>query len=111
MARPAKDANERRGAQVKIRLTEAEHDFLSESAAAAGLTVSELVRRRALGVRVQPSPTRSEAALVSELHRIGVNVNQLARSVNRGRDLPDFWAEIGADLRKTLDTVLARYGS
>ncbi|MDB5459450.1 MAG: hypothetical protein JWO72_1191 [Caulobacteraceae bacterium] len=70
-----------------LRLTAAEAAGVDVEAAALGLRratwISALVRRRVLG---QPTFARSDALLLtgvrSELRRIGVNVNQIARALN-----------------------------
>lgn len=48
---------------------------------------------------------------MSELNRIGVNVNQLARTVHRGRALPEFWQEVGTELRAALAHVVRPHGA
>ena len=66
---------------VQVRLTREERSRLAENARRAGLTVSGYVRARA--VYVGCDEPRADAklmrALLSELGRIGNNVNQLAR--------------------------------
>lgn len=109
--RPVKQPNERRRAQQNVRFTLAELEDIRAQAAAAGLTVAEFIRRAALGLAVKPLRTRVDAALISELNAIGNNVNQLARTVHRGRDLPSFWPAIANRLSTLLDEVAARYGS
>lgn len=61
-------------ARVTLRLTQAERARLQEEAARAGLSVSELVRRRAFGRKVMATP---DLALVRELRRLGVSLRQL----------------------------------
>ena len=53
---------------VTFRLAEKDRKDLAEQASAAGLSVSEYVRRRALG---HPVLARSDAALLRELRRQG----------------------------------------
>jgi len=55
-------------AVVNVRLTKAEKEELREAAALAGLSVSEYVRRRALGRRVVAS---ADLAVIRELRRLG----------------------------------------
>ena len=69
-------------------------------------------RRRTLGHAVPPAPSRSsDPALVSELNRIGVNVNQLARATHRGSDFVRYWNVVGEELRTVLGKVVGRHGS
>ncbi|MEM6275370.1 MAG: plasmid mobilization relaxosome protein MobC [Pseudomonadota bacterium] len=112
MARPSKDPSELRTQRFNLRFTLAEIETLRANAAAAGQEPHEYARRRVLGHRVPPAPSRgSDPALLSELNRIGVNVNQLARSVHRGSDFQHYWREVGAALQAVLAKVAARDGS
>lgn len=77
-----------------IRLTEGEHDTLSAYSEELGLSLSAYMRAVSLDAVGdsdvvqqinQPEDTRDDAALWelhTELNRIGVNVNQIARKVN-----------------------------
>lgn len=89
MSRPLKEPHERRSAKLPpIRFTEAELADLRLQADRAGLSVTELVRQRAMKGKAVTKPGLADAQLLSELNRIGVNLNQIARQVNRasGRD-------------------------
>lgn len=108
MARPRKEEHERRTASVRADLTEAEKVFVQEQAARAGLSEAEYTRRRVLGFAVA-SPAaarRTDPALITELNRIGVNVNQLARAAHTDRDFIQFWREIGRELQGVLAKVV-----
>ncbi len=111
MARPTKTESERRTEQVKIRLTLSEVEHLRDQARITGMTVANLVRRRALSLPVQPTPSRVDAQLLSELNRIGVNVNQLARSANTGRAFAGDWQAIEEELSSLLAAVSQAYDS
>ncbi|MCI0658385.1 MAG: MobC family plasmid mobilization relaxosome protein [Acidobacteria bacterium] len=84
---------------------------MRQQASAASLSVSEFLRRRALGFIVQPPSARADAALVSEVNRIGVNVNQLAKAMNADRDFRGDWEAIAVELRRVLGKVAKAYGS
>lgn len=58
-----------------------ERDRIREAASQAGLSVSEFLRRRALGRPVVPL---ADAAARKALRRVGVNLNQLVRRANAG---------------------------
>lgn len=62
---------------VTFRLSETDRKDLVEQASAAGLSVSEYVRRRALG---HPVLARSDAALLRELRRQGGLIKHYALS-------------------------------
>lgn len=87
MARPKKDTHEKRSEVVRLRLTLAEHEHVRSQAEAAGVTVSDFLRRRALGYIVPQIRGRRgpDPILLNELNRIGVNLNQIARNQNSGR--------------------------
>jgi len=105
MARPVKDPEEKRTETARFRLTVAERAYLRAQAEAAGLSETEFLRRRALGLSVRPAPARNDPALLSELNRIGVNVNQLARATHRGSDFTRYWREVGGALEQVLAKV------
>lgn len=113
MARPRKTEHDKRTAQTNERWTSAELAWLDDQAAKAGLSRSEFIRNRALGRPVSPAPQTAgvDPALISELNRIGVNVNQLARATHRGRDVNAFWEGVGAQVKDVLAKVMAAYGS
>ena len=68
-----------------MRVTEAEETELRERAQAARLSLGAYLRRRALGQRVRSTVERRlGAAEMRELNRIGVNLNQMARTLNSG---------------------------
>lgn len=54
--------------RVTIRLSQSEKDSLAEDANLAGLTISELIRRRYFG---KPIITATDRATIRELRRIG----------------------------------------
>lgn len=75
---------------VRVRTTDTEFSKLREIAASRGLSISELVRRSALGTRM-PARTFDAnhaadlARTLSEIGRVGGNLNQLVRLANSGR--------------------------
>jgi len=111
MARPKKLEGERRTERFNLRFTVAEKLHVEEQAAKAGLDPTEFLRRRALSLPIAPAPAKADAALIAELNRIGVNVNQLARAMHSGRTLPGGWPEIAPQLQTVLAKVAATYGS
>jgi len=107
LARPLKHEHEKRSIVLQTRITQADKAHVEEQAAACGLSLSEYTRRRTLGHVVAPlSRAKYDPALVSEINRIGVNVNQLARSIHLDdqRFVP-YWQEIGSQLEEILDRL------
>jgi len=128
MGRPKKHEHERRSASTRADLTAAEKEFLRDQARKAGMTEAEYVRRRALGQPVSLPAAKVDAALISELTRIGTrlssgawnNLNQIARAANSGAAIPlgdsvdTIRAELSdtlSDLRAVLSQVAGDYGS
>jgi len=108
MARPKKQPKEARSEQMNTRYTLAEREYIRSQAATAGLSESDYVRARALGLPVSPARSaQADPALVTELNSIGVNVNQLAAATHMGRDFSRFWNEIGTELRTVLSKVVS----
>ena len=107
MARPKKQDGEKRSETARFRVTVAEREYIRAQAIAAGIPETEYLRRRTLGYAVPPARSGlSDPALVSELNRIGVNVNQLARATHRGSDFVHVWRIIGQQLSETLAKVI-----
>ncbi len=89
MARPRLDVSDRRTRTIGVRLTSAEAVDLADRASSAGLTTAAYVRRAVLGRRIRSATVlRIGAEDRRELHRIGVNLNQLARAMNAGVPAP-----------------------
>lgn len=112
MARPKKNAHEKRDQRFNLRLTLAEIEHVRLQASRAGLEPHEYVRSRVLGHHVSPSPSRnSDPALINEINRIGVNVNQLARASHRGSEFTRYWQEIGTELQSLMRKIVGSHGS
>lgn len=56
-------------------------------------------------------PRRADAATISELNRIGVNLNQIARNLNTGRQLRIDAEAAMAELRGLLEKVTVDHGA
>ena len=78
-----------------------------DKAAAAGLTLVEYCRRAIFKSSIAPVRTSTDQALLVELNRVGVNLNQMARRVNAGRDLPPDFPDVLAEVREAIRKVLA----
>lgn len=111
MARPRKQHHEKRDQRFNLRYTQAEIEYLRLAATRAGLPPHEYARRRSLGAPVKsPAARRSDPALINELNRIGVNLNQIARAMNMGREVEEDWQALSQELRQTLTLVMAGDG-
>ena len=70
--------------EICLRLSKEEKELLESSARACGLTRTAYLRRLLLGTEVKARPSQEIKDLRWEVHKIGVNINQIARSVNAG---------------------------
>ena len=70
--------------EMCLRLSKEEKERLESSARACGLTRTAYLRRLLLGAEVKFRPSQEVKALRTEIHQIGNNINQIARSVNAG---------------------------
>ena len=67
---------------LHIRLDEDERAALEKGLQASGLPLSAYLRKLILGERIQAAPSEELRRLRTEIHQIGNNINQIARSVN-----------------------------
>ena len=70
--------------EICLRLSVEEKERLERSARACGLSTTAYLRRLILEKEVKALPSQEIKALRTEVHKIGVNINQIARSVNAG---------------------------
>ena len=108
MARPKKPEHERKSSSTFVRMTDMERAQVEQYAAAHGLTLAEFFRRRALGYRLPSTNINRQqlAEATTALLRIGVNLNQLAKHVNAGRDTPVFeLSDLIARINSTMDAL------
>lgn len=85
MARPTKSPTERRTEQVKIVLSPVELAQVKGKADQAGTTATAFVRAAALGKSVTVTQTTAPDFMTRhEMRRIGVNLNQIAHTLNAG---------------------------
>lgn len=85
-------SKQRKGRLVNVRVTDAEHSAIEEAAKSAGMSVSAFFRSLLLeGAGVRPILTADDrlimAALLEDMRMIGINLNQVARSLNAGKSV------------------------
>ncbi len=83
-------AKQRKGRLINVRVSDAEHSAIEEAAKSAGMSVSAFFRSLLLeGAGVRPILTAEDrlimAALLEDMRMIGINLNQVARSLNAGK--------------------------
>ena len=75
--------------KICLRLNADEAQKLITNAKACGLTRTAYLRRLLNGYDLKPRPSAEMEALRTEIHQIGNNINQIARSVNAGIARPE----------------------
>ena len=73
-----------RSGRVQLRVTGREKEEFTAKASAAGIGLSEYLRKAALEVGVTH---KYDQAALHQLRKIGVNLNQIAHHLNAGNDL------------------------
>lgn len=76
--------NEKSVHHLHIELTPAQYHLLTAQAKQCGLTKQAYLIRLLEGSPVRVRPSQEIKDLRTEVHRIGNNINQIARSVNVG---------------------------
>ena len=69
---------------LHIELTTEEYRILNENAELCGLSKRAYLVRLLEGTPIRTRPSPEIKALRTEIHQIGNNINQIARSVNAG---------------------------
>lgn len=69
---------------LHIVLTPEQYQLLSENAKRCGLTRRAFIVRLLEGTPIKARPSQEIKELRTEIHHIGNNINQIARSVNAG---------------------------
>ena len=88
---------------LHIELTWEQYELLCRQAKACGLTKRAFLARLIEGQPVRARPSREIRELRTEIHRIGNNINQIARSVHMGIARPE-------DARRSLFLLEQVYG-
>lgn len=104
-ARPGRRGRPPTGRRVQVNfvVTPEEKAALGRLAADAELSVSEFLRRRALG---RPVRARTDAAVERQMWAVGVTLNQLARVANRAGQV-ERASELGAALDELRAAIAA----
>ena len=107
MARPKTD--EPMDRIVAVRFTETEYQLFAEEAERQQISVSEYIRRQTLYGKIEvyyDIATSSEEIkkIREELHRIGINLNQISRFFNTGGKAVD---AIIKDVQKAISDIYA----
>jgi hypothetical protein len=110
MARPQKQATDKRPRVVSFRMTEEEHARLEAKAREAGQPIGEYARQAAEGGRIVARVSRVDFALTDQIRRLGVNLNQIAKHVNAGRSPPVYLERLCARVEAMLERLFDEEG-
>ena len=77
-------ANQKGKHHLHIELTPAQYRLLTKQSKACGLSKRAYLVRLMEGTPLPVKPSQEVKDLRWEVHKIGVNINQIARSVNAG---------------------------
>ena len=69
---------------LHIELTQEQYQTLTDKAKQSGLTKRAFIVRSLNGQEIRERPNEEIRRLRTEIHQIGNNINQIARSVNAG---------------------------
>jgi len=75
--------------EICLRLSHEEKERLVKNSRRCGLSKTAYLRRLIMGTPVKARPSGAINALRTEIHHIGNNINQIARSVNAGIAKPE----------------------
>lgn len=107
MGRPEKTKADALTSRVAFRVTEAERFQIEAAAAAAGVSVSDYARALVATAR-PPRASRDKiaASVLAELNRVGVNLNQIARHLNRNpAGVPAALSDAIAEVRAAVERL------
>lgn len=116
---PTMPRNPSRSRITTVRLRPDEHARFLAAAAETGQSVSEIIRRTALGrVLPPPRPPQVDSEMVTQLRRIGVNLNQAVAHFNRWNTIDKsekaaqwkLWRTNIEELGRRLDDLSRRLG-
>jgi len=106
-------------AVISAKVTPEEREKIKAIADAKGLTISEFIRKKLLDIEIPERITPERLArkneifrkYLSEINRIGVNINQIARYCNKYREIDALVLERLIEIEESLKGLLNRlYG-
>ena len=77
--------NKEKKHHLHIELTEQQYELLKNNCKASGLSMRLYLVRLLEGVPIKSRPSAEIRELLTEVHKIGSNINQIARSINAGQ--------------------------
>lgn len=107
-------ANRKESKQINFRVSDEEYQRLQVMADNVGMTVPAFCKAKAQGARLKAPKVDRQGAMkiATELRRIGVNMNQIAKQANKGdkplqsdlkavqEELDDIWQLLKSGIQK-----------
>lgn len=111
MPRPKKQAENRRSAWIRYRISAQELEAIQAKAEQAELSIHNYARLSALQDKIVVHQTTTpDMETVEQLRRIGVNFNQIAHALNStGQTPPDYFQALCHDVETVLGKVFSEY--
>lgn len=108
--RAKKNSIPKKNCRLEIRLSKDELYDLTKKARKAGLSKGAFVRRAVYGTEVKEAPPADVPYLISELNRVGYNLNQIAKVANAQQlvDVPLLRKTIG-EVQTALKAITQTY--
>ena len=105
MSRPKK--TDPRDHRITIRVTETEYSLFTEEAEKQNMTLAEYIRHRVIHHKTEihydiDNSIETQKALLREHHKIGINLNQIARHLNSGGAATE---ELRKEIRKAISDL------
>lgn len=107
MSRPNKDDNEKMSKVLPpIRCTEEEKSLIADKAKQTELSISEYVRRMALNGQIIIRQNRVDFEAVTQLKKIGININQQTAKLNATGKLTFELLDLNKKLEALIDKMM-----
>jgi hypothetical protein len=100
-------ANRTENRQINFRVSEEEYQRLEQMATNFGMTVPMFCKKKSQGARMKSPKIDRQGAIqiASELRRIGVNVNQIAKHLNSGENVSEGQINAFSAIKKECSTL------
>ena len=107
MGRPLKHNEEKLSYRLPhIRCTKYQYDLIKLRAERAGLSLSEYIRQIAQSGQIKVRTNRIDFEAVSQLRKIGININQQTKELHKHGQLPSALPPLWRKLELLLDELL-----
>ena len=104
MGRPKSSEAVKRDIQTKVMMTADERALIEDYAHGMGYSISEYIRWASLQKEMPQSTVEQQLknSAILELNRIGVNLNQIAKQINSGKQTPALLEQVLLEIRQQI---------